>query len=121
MTSADVIALSSLALNILVALVGLTWGVGKIRDATMGAINKQIEKLQTKVDVDIDSMARSFGETNSAIREKIREVELFGRDTFLRRDSFYKTMELISADMKTQFGKVESRLERMEAKIDLKT
>lgn len=67
---------------------------------------------------EIDVTARSFADSFSAIREKIREVELFGRDTYMRRESFYKTMEMLSADLKSNFLKVEARLDRMETKID---
>lgn len=98
------------------AVVALTWGLGKVRDA----VRDEIDKNRDRFDADIDNLGHSFGETAAALREKIREVELFGRDTYMRRDSFYKTMDMLSADMKAQFSRLDQRLERMENKLDSK-
>ena len=110
----DFIAFASLAFNVIAAIVALTWGLSRIKET----VRDEIEENRTRHEADIDNLGRSFGETVTAIREKIREVELFGRDTYMRRDSFYKTMEILSSDMKTQFSRLDSRLERMEAKLD---
>jgi hypothetical protein len=64
--------------------------------------------------------SHDVGETIAAIREKIREVELFNRDTFLRRDELYKVTAQNSEALKSVGEKIEARLERMEAKIDAK-
>lgn len=114
----EAIAIASLGLNVVVALVGMTWGLGRIRDSTQTAIHKEIIQIREKIDLDVDAMGRNIAEGMTAIREKIREVELFGRDTYMRRDSFYKTMELLSNDIKTQFHQLHNRLERMENKLD---
>lgn len=122
MTSAEQLytwtAVGAFALNIIVAVVGLTWGISRVRDTTQSAIRDEIESAKQRFDADIDNLGRSFGETVTAIREKIREVELFGRDTYMRRESFYKTMEMLSVDMKAQFARLDSRLDRMETKLD---
>lgn len=110
----DFIAAASLAFNMLAAVIALTWGLSRVRDTVRDEIEMNREKLES----DIDNLGRSFGESLSAIREKIREVELFGRDTYMRRDSFYKTMEILSADIKNQFTRLDHRLERMEGKLD---
>lgn len=114
LTFAEIIALGSLAFNMIAAIVALTWGLGRVRDA----VRDEIDANRDRFDADIDNLGRSFGETAAAIREKVREVELFTRDTFIRRDSFYKSWELLSADMKAQFARLDSRLERMETKLD---
>ena len=118
----------AIGINALVMITGLvavsvrvTWKAAEIEKtilATITAHAKEDGDEFMSVRDEIDNTARSFGESFTAIREKIREVELFGRDTYMRRESFYKTMEMLSADLKSNFLKVEARLDRMETKID---
>ena len=85
---AEWIALASFFLNIIVAFVALTVGLGKIKDTVRDQLHKEINKMREQTDADIDNMARSFGESVSAIREKIAVVELEAYKVFMRRDSF---------------------------------
>lgn len=97
------VGISALILNVIVALVGLTWGLAKIRDT----VKDEIIKYRIELNDDIDSTGRSFGESIAAVREKIREVELFIRDTYVRRDNWSEGFE-----------RIEASLRRMEQKID---
>lgn len=108
------IAIGSIILNIVVAAVGLTWGIARLRDT----IRDEIDEHRDQAEAKLDSLRSNVGEMGTALRTKISEVELFCRDTFMRRDSFYKTIELLSADLKTQFNKIDTRLDRMENKLD---
>lgn len=116
MTVAEIVSVCGLLFNILVAIVGLTWGVAKIRDA----VRAEIEEHREKFDTQIDALRQNTGEMGAALRQKINDVELYARDTFMRRDSF----QLVQAELKEQVkalgDKIENRLERMEAKIDSK-
>lgn len=112
---------ASLLLTVLQRIWGDSWGLaGKLAEMERGlrqAITdstKEVEEKQSRASHDV-------GETIAAIREKIREVELFNRDTFLRRDEFYKVTAQNSEALKSVGEKIEARLERMEAKIDAKT
>lgn len=78
----------------------------------------EIDEHRDQTEQKIDTLRLNAGEMGTAIRTKISEVELFCRDTFMRRDSFYKTIELLSADLKVQFSKMDTRLDRMENKLD---
>ncbi len=116
MDAAQWIAVAGLTLNVLVAVVGLTWGIAKIRDT----VRSEIATHREKFDADLNSLRLSTGEIAAALRQKITEVELFKRDTFMLRDSIYEVMKGYGADMRGQFDKIEQRLERMESKIDSK-
>jgi hypothetical protein len=119
---------AAIGINVIMILAGafgvsmrVTWKASQIKADILASIAdhaKEDGEEFTSVRNEIDTTARSFGESFAAIREKIREVELFGRDTYMRRESFYKTMEMLSSDLKSNFLKIETRLDRMETKID---
>lgn len=81
-------------------------------------IDDKIELTRLEFIERTNVQAREFGETVAAVRLKVQEVELFSRDTFLRRVSFYKAQENIETSITRFAEKIETRLERMEEKID---
>jgi hypothetical protein len=111
---AEGIALAGLALNVMVAVIGATWGLAKVR----AAISEEIDGHRLRIDGELDNLGRSFGETATALREKIREVELFTRDTFMRRDDFSTFRDQLFADLKEMRAELIGRLDRMEIKMD---
>lgn len=117
MPTAETIALASFFLNVLVAVIGLTWGVRRIGQE----IEQKIEAHRDRFDDQIDRLQNETGELGHSLRTKIQHVELFVRDTYVRRDSFYQTMKGYGEEMRGQFEKIDARLERMESKIDSKT
>lgn len=78
---------------------------------------------------EIDSHGRQVGETISSIRQriadvdsgatkKITEVELYVRDTFVRRDSWHNAMNQIQERWAAGDKIAEERALRLEAKVD---
>lgn len=112
-----VIVGAAFVLNLLGTVVGVTWKLSRVETSIKDAL--KVERRE--IDEAIDRVRQEAGEMGHALREKIREVELHGRDTFMRRDSFYESQKAQSADIKTLIDQVQARLERMEAKIDSKT
>lgn len=117
MTLVEIVAIGSLCLNVGIAVVGATWGISKIKDAVRDAIEKHREKY----DNDLDDMGRSFGEGLSAIRQKVHDLETWIRDEFVRKGSFEGSQSRMERIVSEEFGKMEKRLDRMEAKIDSKS
>lgn len=74
----------------------------------------EIHELTTK----IDAHGREVGETVSAIRQKITEVELYVRDTFVRRDSWHQAMNQMQERWAAGDKAGEERSLRLEAKVD---
>lgn len=116
MSEANFIAVAAFVVNILVLVIGGTWRLSRMEVA----LRDEISKSRAEVEERQDRLSRECGESVAAVREKVREVELFCRDTFVRRDGFYKVRDELAADIKTLGEKIEARLERMEAKIDSK-
>lgn len=107
-------ALTALGLNVIVAVVGLTWGLAKIRDT----VRDEIEVHRKGFDEEIDTLRHEFGETVRAIREKVTEVELWTRDNLVKKDSFSVVTDRISREVRDLGERLDKRLERMEGKID---
>lgn len=117
--------------NILISMIGfpilLIWKLTRIE----ADLRHDITASRNDVTDRIDSQYREFGETVAAIRQgvtidvaalrkELTDAEKFNRDTFMRRDSFYKAQEEIKGAINTAVGGLDKRLERMESKIDSK-
>lgn len=114
MSETSFIAVAAFVVNLLVLVIGGTWRLSRMEVA----LRDEISKSRAEIEERQDRLSRECGESVAAVREKIREVELFCRDTYVRRDSFYKVADEFSAGMKALGDKIDARLERMEAKID---
>lgn len=121
-----------LILNLIGSAVFVTRAIGRLEISLLGAIT--IERKE--IDATIEQLERRYGETNAALRERIvlaeREAaakvadllatinsfEKWSRDTFVRREGFYKVRDDLQADIKELGAQIYQRLERMEKKID---
>jgi Sec-independent protein translocase protein TatA len=110
-------AIAAFTLNLVVLIVGGTWRLSRLDVSLRDAITEARDEIEARQ----DRLAREYGEAVSAIREKVNQVELYCRDTFVRRDSFYKVSGDITEDMKSLRNEIIDRLERMETKIDTKS
>lgn len=93
----------------------------RLTDRISQVESKNTEKLsqnESKIDDLISKQYHDFGESLTAIRTKITEVELYGRDNFVRREGFYAVQKQLTDDMKVLGEKLDTRLERMEDKLD---
>lgn len=62
--------------------------------------------------------ARHFGEAVQALRQKINGVELYIRDEYVRRDSFYSVKEDLQGAIEKLGDDIGDRLDKLEKKID---
>ncbi len=63
-------------------------------------------------------MERKIGEVGIALRTKISEVELFGRDTYIRRDTFQEMVRLMTNNIQSQFQRLEDSITKLGEKLD---
>lgn len=127
-SAGTIIAACAFALTVLGAVVTLTWRLSRLELSLRNEIRKSHDEVDKKheeaavrAEERNDLNVRQFGETVAALRQKIHELELWVRDTFVRRDGYYKVQEAVEASIKALGDKMDIRLERMEAKIDSKT
>jgi hypothetical protein len=116
-----IIAGSSLLLTLLLQVWGGSWKLsGKLSDMEQGLRNA-INAAKQDIEERQDRHVHDFGETIAAIREKVREVELFVRDTYIEKDDFIVQMKHHNDMLTMNFTNITARLDRMEKKIDQKT
>lgn len=108
------IAAATLTVNVVVMLIGGAVAYAR-QESRMQAMVAQAQK---ESDERIDTTIRQFGETAIAIRQKITEVELFMRDNYIKRDSFYHGINELANNVKSLSDGLDGRLIRMESKID---
>jgi hypothetical protein len=119
------IGLIALILQTIALIGGGIWALSR----TEQNIRQQIADHKLENEERINASMRASGETFSAIRQKIFEVdtatgkritdiELYVRDTYLQKDSFRAVIAEITRDMKDLGDRIERGLERMEKKID---
>jgi hypothetical protein len=96
---------------------GLVWQLSRVEKSLGDKINEAKDEVERRQDTHL----REFGETVSAIRSKINEVELFAANNYVKRDGFYKVQEQIGSEIRSLGDKIEARFVRLETKIDTKT
>lgn len=116
------------AITLILFAVAGTWKLSRVELS----LREHIDQSKQANDERLDREAKHFGEALAGlragveidlkqIRHDISEEQKFSRDTFMRRESFYKVQEALQADIRALGTELKGRLERMEIKIDSKT
>lgn len=95
-TIGEIVAVASLLLNIVLAIVGLTWGLAKVRDA----------------------IKREIADEFKQVWKKITEMELWNRDNFARRDSVHTLGGRLEQQIVNSEERVIEQVNKLEAKVD---
>lgn len=123
MTDAIWLALATFLFTVLGTAVTTTWRVGRILDDRDRVIIKMMNDHEladarrfSEANENIGEMGevlrREFGETGTALRQKMHDMETWNRDTFLRRQSFYEGTKEMASDIKRlldQVARMDSR------------
>lgn len=94
-----IVALGGLLLNLLVTVVGGVWKLSRMELTLREAINEASRDTDEKMERNV----RYFGETVAAVRQKITDVEIFCRDTFIRKD-----------ELKDQLQNLNDKLDKLK-------
>jgi hypothetical protein len=108
------LAAAGFLLNLFVVIVGGAIGLGRVE----GRLLVAMERHRREFESDVDQLRREIGETIHGVRQKMVDMELWNRDTFLRRESFFEIMKGLNVNMENLGNKLEARLLRMENKLD---
>lgn len=77
------------------------------------SIVEKIDALESRFDADQKAQDHNFGEVGAAMRQyiadvekKVREVEIYGRDNYVKIPDFERAIERLSADFKSAVGEI---------------
>ena len=111
-------------LGIIAYAVKLTWKVrdleAEIRrdiDAQVENLARDVSNLATLCASRAETMRHETGEVGAALRTKIHEVEVYTRDTFVRKDSFEMVIGRLEKSIEKLGDKLEDKLERVVERI----
>lgn len=87
-------------------------------DDDLKSIRDELNRARTLTDAEFSIVRREFGETLSAIRQKINDVERDALERYVRRDSFDRVIERLEgafrsgvAELKNEIGGIRDRLQ----------
>jgi hypothetical protein len=88
-------------------------GIRKEIKTERDSIVQKIDDLEKRFEADQKSQDHNFGEVGAAMRQyiadvekKVREVEIYGRDNYVKLPDFEKAIERLSADFKSAVGEI---------------
>lgn len=119
------IALATFGLAILAYAVKLTWQVSRIEQEQRDYVDAQVENLQRDIsEAKASSLDRAetirheTGEMGSALRQKIHEIEVWSRDSFVRKESFELVISRIEKSIEKMTDKLEDKLDKAVARFE---
>lgn len=121
------IAFAAVFFSFCSALVGATWALSRSGNKLYKRVDKKLEAdkvelaerldaIDAKFSIDIKAAERNFGETVTAIRQKVSEVELWGRDNYVTKSTF----NLVISEIKDSWLRLEEKIDRRFDKVDNK-
>lgn len=119
------------AAGFMITWAGLWFGAGRFVEKIKAAVKKDIETERDKIVDRIEELERQFqdeqrsqdhnvGEMGAALRrhietvhEKLREVEIWGRDNYLKIDDFEKAVERLSSDFRLAVNEIKTDIREL--------
>jgi hypothetical protein len=117
-TPAVWIAAGMLALNLIQRLFGGGWNLQKTLGAMELRLKEAIAASKKEIEEQQRAAAHEFGETVSALKEHVRQVEFHIRDNYIRKDDFMVHMKSNDELLRLNFDNITQRLERIEKRLD---
>ena len=117
-TVAVVFAGLALALNLGQRVFGGGWNLSKSLASVETGLKAAIEASKREIEERQDKAVHDFGETVSALKEHVRQVEFHLRDNYIRKDDFVLHMKQHDDFLTVNFANITQRLERIEKKQD---
>ena len=81
-------------------------------------LEKDINEIKFDNYTQMSAAVRSVGDTFTAMRQKITEVELYVRDNYVAKDALRDALIQVGSDMRSLGDRIDFRMERIETKID---
>ncbi len=108
------IGIATLVLQTVVMVVAGTRKLSQIE----ARLEKDINEIKFDNYTQMTAAVRNVADTFTALRQKITEVEMYVRDSYVAKDSLRDALFQVSVDMRGLGDRIESRMQRIETKID---
>ena len=92
--------------------------LGESMDAQIDNLQRDIVRFHRSGMEKSDVIIREFGETASAIRQKLHDVEVFSRDHFISKDTFSATVGRIEKMFENFGDRLEKRFDKIDERFD---
>lgn len=112
-SAATAIALVAHAIRATWHIRGIETEIRTDMDAQIDNLQRDITKLEKAGMERAETLRHEFGETGSALRTKIHEVETWNRDTFVRKESFEMVVGRIEKTFEKSVEKLEKSIEKL--------
>lgn len=99
-------------------IVGGTWKLSQMEARITASINEHRKEIDDTHSATIERVQRETGESLTAIRTKIHEVETWARDEFVRRKSFEVVIKEIKDAISSHGEKIDKRFDKIDEKLD---
>jgi len=113
------------AVTVIVSLWGSSIRGTRALDRDREKLNEKIDQakleLERKIHDEADTATHDFGETVTAIRAKMTEMEIWNRDNFVSKTTFNAIMERWQAWFTRFEDKVDRRFDHIDAKLNSKS
>jgi hypothetical protein len=85
-------------------------------DAQIDNVQRDIKTMERDSLARAETLRHETGEMGSAIRQKIHDVEMFTRDTFVRKDTFEAVMTRIEKSIDKLGDRLEEKIDKMKGR-----
>jgi len=103
---------------LLVTVIGMiitgVWAIGKVREDLKDNDSEIVKAMNEEFLV----IRREFGETVTAMRAKMTEIEFYIRDHYVTRETFDTVLNRLLAEIRTLGERMETNKISLENKID---
>jgi len=122
---AAIIAAGSFMVQLVMNAGTLVWALARSKSSTDDKIADKdkasamaMAALERDIRDELVENSRSFGETASALRQKITETELWNRDNFVSKQTFNSVITDMRRSLEQLGDRVDGRFDRLEDKLD---
>ena len=117
-TIAILIAGGSLTVTVVREIISMSRTTVKETEGAKLLVAKEIGAVREEFRMEHDQEMHRNGEAAAALRTKINEVELWGRDNYVRMQHFYETIAGINRNIELLGTRMDAGLQRIEAKLE---
>jgi hypothetical protein len=95
-----------------------TWKLAALKEEIVLKIERDRIELREQLTQEHSDVMKQFGDSLGAVREKIRDGELWNRDNFVRRSDFQAVVESINRSVEALGARMDAGLAKLDVKLD---